>query len=583
MGRNMVGIGLDRKIFRRIVGAGLIKSLTLSLAGVVDCAVVGHFLGADQLSAMKLAMPVFYILSLFSSILSTGLSLSVSQNLARGNKDTAIRTVRTVFTVTLLLSAIIMLFGILRPSALTTLLTADQVDQSVFEATTEYLTPILIAALPILLFDVLGTLTMIEGAQRFMRVASVLLLISDIIGDYIVVRLNLGLAGIASASAIAYFIAFIVIATYFIRGRSMFRLGVQAPDFKELHRVLFFGLPMMLKEICSILYPVSINFLMLRYGTISGLAALSIQDAVHYLPASLCSGIAGAVLIMTGIYAGERDNKGLENVQVYLLRWSLAGGAAIALLMGFSAVPLLRLFTPDPEILGLSVFALRFYLIGVPFLAINLATVSFLLGTKKNRSASAFMLLKHLLIPVSTALILGIPFGANGISISLGVCEIITSLILGLNLLLYRRRWKQEQQAEKNEELRKTIRDIEEAVSASKQINSFCIYHGVNERDAFLIALCSEEMAVNSIQHGFSDGRKHSLELRTVISDQRIILRLRDNCRRFDPVEWNKVMNPDDSTKNIGLRIVFGKAEDVSYSSALDLNNVCVIISTVTS
>ena len=64
------------------------------------------------------------------------------------------------------------------------------------------------------------------------------------------------------------------------------------------------------------------------------------------------------------------------------------------------------------------------------------------------------MLLKHLLIPVSTALILGIPFGTNGIFISLGLCKIITSLILGLNLLLYRRRWKQEQQAEKNEELR---------------------------------------------------------------------------------------------------------------------------------
>ena len=79
------------------------------------------------------------------------------------------------------------------------------------------------------------------------------------------------------------------------------------------------------------------------------------------------------------------------------------------------------------------------------------------------------------------------------------------------------------------------------------------------------------------------DDRIAKIELRTVISDQRIILRLRDNCRRFDPVEWNKVMNPDDPTKNIGLRIVFGKAEDVSYSSALDLNNVCVIISTVTS
>ena len=37
-----------------------------------------------------------------------------------------------------------------------------------------------------------------------------------------------------------------------------------------------------------------------------------------------------------------------------------------------------------------------------------------------------------------------------------------------------------------------------------------------------------------------------------------------------------KIINPDDPTKNIGLRIIFRKADAVNYSSALNMNNVCV-------
>ena len=62
------------------------KNLTLSIARMIDCAIVGRYLGADGLSAMKLAMPVFSILGLFSSILSTGLSISAARDLARGDQ-----------------------------------------------------------------------------------------------------------------------------------------------------------------------------------------------------------------------------------------------------------------------------------------------------------------------------------------------------------------------------------------------------------------------------------------------------------------------------------------------------------------
>ena len=53
---------MDRKAFQRLVAAGFLKSLTLSIAGMVDCAVAGQYLGAEGLSAMKLAIPIFFIL-----------------------------------------------------------------------------------------------------------------------------------------------------------------------------------------------------------------------------------------------------------------------------------------------------------------------------------------------------------------------------------------------------------------------------------------------------------------------------------------------------------------------------------------
>ena len=567
---------MDRKAFQRLVTAGFLKSLTLSIAGMVDCAIVGQYLGADGLSAMKLAMPIFYILSLLSSILSTGLSIAVSQDLARGKRENASRTVKSVFTITMALSAAVTLAGIFCPSVFTMILAGNQVGQGIFSVTTDYIVPILIAAFPILLFDVLGTLAMLEGANFHMQCASVVLLVADIIGDFRAVRLKLGMTRIAAASAIAYFLAFIVIASFFLSGRSMFRLRLGIPNMGMLGKVAVLGAPMLVKELCGILWPVSVNYLMLRYGTVSGLAALSIQDAVHYLPSALCSGISGAVLILTGIYAGEQDEEGLKNMNACLLRWSLIGGTAIAALLGLAAWPLLRLFTSDGEILTLSVSALRLYLIGVPFTAINLSAAACLQGFGKKGRASLILFVNHIVLSILSAFLLGRLFGTIGFFASFSICEIITAVLVIPNLLVSFLRRRREEQHGLKEELRRNIQTINEAVSASQEVNTFCLTHRLGSREAFLIALCAEELAVNIIEHGFTDGKKHQLELRAVVSDEAFTLRLRDNCRRFDPVEWYKIVKPDDPSKNIGLRIVFGKANDVNYSSALSINNICV-------
>ena len=48
-----------------------------------------------------------------------------------------------------------------------------------------------------------------------------------------------------------------------------------------------------------------------------------------------------------------------------------------------------------------------------------------------------------------------------------------------------------------------TVKNTEEVVSISEEIQSFCEAHGIDRRRAYLSGLSMEEMASNIVQHGF--------------------------------------------------------------------------------
>ncbi|MBR6823259.1 MAG: ATP-binding protein [Clostridia bacterium] len=570
---------MDRKIFRRIVIAGFLNYFVISITGIIDCAVIGRFMGSAELSAYNLADPVFSFFVLLSSIIGTGLSVVVSKDLSIGAKDRADKTVKTVITLIVAISAISALIGIFIPESINKLLGGADFDQDVFKAATDYIQPLLISALPMIMYDVLCTFSVLEGADKYMQISSVVMFVTNVLSDVIIVLTGSGMLELSISNGICYTLGTLIICLFYLRGKSMFRLQLCKPDMKLLIRVLKSGIPMIVKGLCGILWPLSVNRLMMRYGSVQGLAALSIQNAIHYLPVALCQGISNATLILTGIYSGEQDREGLRKVNRYILRWSLIGVTAVAVFMILLSSPLMVLFTDDPEVQSLSASALRLYLIGTPFLSLNLCAAAYFQGIGRNAASSLVVFVNHIFLSISSAILLAWQFGTRGIFASYGVCEIVmTGLLLLLILFIgfIRRRSKEYTERKVYPEIRSGISSIEEAVIMSEKVFTFCRENGIDVKTANHIALCTEELAANSIEHGFNDGKEHNLEFRSVIIDDILYLRLRDDCRRFDLVERYNIIRPQDPTKNIGLRIIFGIADDVSYSSAFNMNNVCV-------
>ena len=108
----------------------------------------------------------------------------------------------------------------------------------------------------------------------------------------------------------------------------------------------------------------------------------------------------------------------------------------------------------------------------------------------------------------------------------------------------------------------------------SRQITAFCKEHGVDARRGYFAGLCMEEMAGNVVEHGFkSDTKAHSVDIRVVLKGDEIILRIQDNCQGFDPtLLYAQTAEAEDAGKNVGIRLVYRIAKDVSYQNLLGMN-----------
>ena len=66
------------------------------------------------------------------------------------------------------------------------------------------------------------------------------------------------------------------------------------------------------------------------------------------------------------------------------------------------------------------------------------------------------------------------------------------------------------------------------------------------------------------------------MDLRIACKNQGLILRIKDDCVPFDPSERRKIVDPEDITKNIGIRMVFSLTGDIQYQNILGMNALTI-------
>ena len=121
-----------------------------------------------------------------------------------------------------------------------------------------------------------------------------------------------------------------------------------------------------------------------------------------------------------------------------------------------------------------------------------------------------------------------------------------------------------------------TIYSMEDVVKASEQAYKFCIEKGEKKRTAYSFALFIEEMAGNIILHGFDEGKGGRVEVKLILKEGKRMIRLKDNGKPFDPLEWLEKNRPKDPLQNLGIRMVVAWAKAVQHIRTMETNHLII-------
>ncbi len=578
------------RLFKSTFITMMLVELTNTVSCVVDGLVTSRFLGAEQMAAYGIAAPYFSIAAIVSGILMVGGQTLCAKSIGSGDRAKANRAFSTVIITGTLLSVLLAVLGVVFSDQIAMLFGARGEYSDLMPDTSKYLRGLFIGAPFFIMLAVLAPIVQLDGGTKTANISSAAVSVVDIAADLLGVIVFKGdLLVIAIATSLSYLVAIAVLATHFMKKSAGFRLVPKEYDKALANDIVKTGLPRGASMLCRAVGPIITNAVVLSLAATAGMTAMSVQTNVKFIVGAPACGIAGAVLLLSSLYAGEKDKTLLKETMKISVKYTVVIIGAIAAITIILGNVIAKLYLPDDaEVAETAAVAIRWYALSLPLMAINLSLASFLQATGKNGGAYLMNVGSELVCIVTCVIALSGIFGLSGVWAAFPAGQL---MLLGLYLIgTLMQRNRADNRSDRllcidkgfgvpdEDRLSASLSSMEEVAALSVQTKQFCLDRGIDRKRSFLASLFVEELAGNVIEHGFNDGKKHNLETVLAVSDDEVIIHVRDDCREFDlkkkAENWR--LDSEHPEKNIGIRMVLGMAKDVSYAGAMNTNNVIV-------
>ena len=581
-----------RKLFQRTMITMLIAELSGGATAIIDGILVGRYLGATALAVSGLGSPYYSVASIVSGILMVGSTNMCTKAIGKGDREGLNGTFSLTIALGAALACLLALCGVIMPQQFALLFGAKGATEEVFTQTAAYLRGLFLGAPAFIMYVILTPILQLDGDTVRPKLASLVCALTDVVGDLLnIFVFHGGIFGMALASSLSHYTAFLIVASHFLKKGSLFRFSFGSIRAGMVSPLLKDGLPRATCMLSRGLLPILLNTLLLRLAGDAAVTALSSMINSSFIVGALGWGIGGAVLIMGGMMVGEQDVNGLKLVMKTALTDILIGVSALAAAVFFAAPLIASLFVPGAGAAqSMSIAFIRSYAICLPFLAFNVSMANYMQVVSRTFDANVVNICIEVVFTAAMAYLLSTFFGVSGVWIAYAAAQAELTLFLVLRMLLSKDPTRSGLERHillpngfgipEKDRLERSLHTTDEVVALSAEVVSFCKERGISSREANRLALCIEEMAGNVIEHGFDDGKPHHLDVRVMVKDGTVILRLRDDCRKFDLREktekWK--FNPEHPEKNIGIRMVMGVAKDVVYTNTMNTNNLIITV-----
>ena len=424
-----------QKEFFKYVLQNIAGMIGVSVYILADTFFISASAGADGITVLNLALPVYGLIFAIGSMIGVGSATRFAIKKAQGREFVDHYFLHAVFW-DLVLSIPFMLAGVLAPKMVLKVMGGDPM---IMELGKSYMQIVLIAAPLFMINYIFTAFARNDNAPTIAMAGSLAGSMFNIVFDYILMfPLGMGMTGAALATALSPVVTMAVCCIHYFGKKSSVRFQWKRPSLQLLFSCCQLGISGFVGEMASAVTTTIFNMLLLSITGNIGVAAYGIVANLSLVAMAIFNGVAqGTQPLLSRSYGGG-DQSSVRK----LLRWGIGVTLAVEAILiagawGFTDTFVAIFNSEGNELLRYYAFdALRLYFLGYLAAGINNMLVSYFSATGKPKPAFVASMLRGAVAISACAIVMAKIWGINGVWLSFLAAEVIT---LGVSLGMMRR------------------------------------------------------------------------------------------------------------------------------------------------
>lgn len=385
-----------------------------NLYNVVDSIIVGNYLGKEALGAVGASFPIIFALISLVIGVGSGASTVVSQYFGARQYENVKKTIDTIFVFFLVSSIFITIIGIVLSKPLFLLL---NLPAEILPDAVSYLHIYLTGTFFFFGFSGISSILRGLGDAKTPLFFMIFATLTNVILDLVFVLVfKWGIQGVAWATVVSHGLAFFGAMAYLNKRHEIIQLGFRKYLFDRaiFKSCLRIGLPTGFQQSFVAIGMMAIMGIVNSFGTnaVAAYTAATRIDSFAKMPAiTFSQALASFTAQNLGAFKEKRARQGLTRT----LLFSLSYCVIISLVVIFFGSSIMKLFTPDAEVIKIG----QDYLVIVSSFYLLFAAMFTIMGFLRGAGATLIPMINSFaalyLIRIPVAYFLSSQVGVNGI------------------------------------------------------------------------------------------------------------------------------------------------------------------------
>lgn len=415
--------------FGKYVSQSVLSQLGVSCYILADTYFISKGVGADGLTALNLAIPVFSVMNGCGFMLGIGSGTKYGIMKGTGNEKRGDVLFASSLCVVTVLAVIFMLIGLLAADPITVLVGANA---EVYDMTRTYLQVILLFSPMFMINNLLGAMIRNDGNTSLAMTAMLSGCLFNIVFDYIFVfPMGLGLFGAVLATAVAPIISILILLQHFVKKKNQFRLIRVRPDVRLVASAAGLGVPSLVTEVSSGLVIAVFNLLILGLAGNVGVAAYGVVANISIVVIAIYNDIAQGVQPLLSREYGRSQEKNVHRFLGWAMMLTVILAMVIYVGIYWNADVIAMIFNSgrDMDLQRIAVEGLKIYFTACPFVGANILLAIYFAATDQAAPAQMISLLRGLIVIIPLAFIMANVAGLTGVWMTFPLTELVVCVV----------------------------------------------------------------------------------------------------------------------------------------------------------